>query len=79
MLNDVINLLESHLRDSVNYTRLGQNEKACKEVEIVDVSLLAMSAVTEATFRLASNEQKFEILLKGKDGFTIVLATVFKH
>lgn len=79
MLNDVINLLELHLRDAVNFSRLGQKEKAEKEVEIVNVALLAMSAMTEASFQLGNDERKFEILLKGKDGFTIVLAMVFKH
>lgn len=79
MLNDVINLLEIHLRDSVNFRRLGQNEKANKEVEIVNVALLAMSAMTEASFKLDENAIKYEILLKSKDGFTIVLTSVFKN
>ena len=79
MLNDVINLLEIHLRDAVNLRRLGQNEKANKEVEIVNVALLAMSAMTEASFKLDENAIKYEILLKSKDGFTIVLTSVFKN
>lgn len=79
MLNDVINLLELHLRDAVNFRRLGQNEKANKEVEIVNVALLAMSAMTEATFKLTDNSVKYEILLKSKGDFVIVLTTVFKH
>ena len=79
MLNDVINLLELHLRDCVNFLRLGQKEKADKEVEIVNVALLAMSAMTEANFKLEENPIKYEILLKSKDGFTIVLTTVFKN
>ena len=79
MLNDVINLLEIHLRDAVNFRRLGQNEKANKEVEIVNVALLAMSAMTEASFKLDENSIKYEILLKSKDGFTIVLTSVFKN
>ena len=79
MLNDVVNLLELHLRDAVNFQRLGQKEKANKEVEIVNVALLAMSAMTEANFKLEENNLKFEILLKSKDGFTIVLTTVFKN
>ena len=79
MLNDVINLLEIHLRDAVNFRRLGQKEKADKEVEIVNVALLAMSAMTEASFKLEENALKYEILLKAKDGFTIVLTTVFKN
>ena len=79
MLNDVVNLLEIHLRDAVNFSRLGQKEKANKEVEIVNVALLAMSAMTEASFKLNENALKYEILLKSKDGFTIVLTTVFKN
>ena len=79
MLNDVINLLELHLRDAVNFSRLGQKEKANKEVEIVNVALIAMSAMTEAGFKLDENSLKYEILLKSKDGFTIVLARVFKN
>ena len=79
MLNDIINLLEIHLRDAVNFRRLGQKEKADKEVEIVNVALLAMSAMTEASFKLDENVLKYEILLKSKDGFTIVLARVFKN
>ena len=79
MLNDVINLLEIHLRDAVNFRRLGQKEKADKEVEIVNVALLAMSAMTEASFKLEENSCKYEILLKSKDGFTIVLTSVFKN
>lgn len=79
MLNDIINLLEIHLRDAVNYQRLGQKEKAEKEVEIVNVALIAMSAMTEANFKLEENTLKYEILLKSKDGFTIVLTTVFKN
>lgn len=79
MLNDVINLLGIHLRDAVNYQRLGQKEKAEKEMEVVTVALSAMSAMTEASFRLGNDERKFEILLKGKDGFTIVLARVYKR
>ena len=79
MLNDVINLLEIHLRDSVNFRRLGQKEKADKEVEIVNIALLAMSAMTEASFKLDENVIKYEILLKSKDGFTIVLTSVFKN
>ena len=79
MLNDIINLLEIHLRDAVNFRRLGQKEKADKEVEIVNVALLAMSAMTEANFKLEENSLKYEILLKSKDGFTIVLARVFKN
>ena len=79
MLNDVINLLEIHLRDAVNFRRLGQKEKADKEVEIVNVALLAMSAMTEASFKLEENSRKYEILLKSKDGFTIVLTSVFKN
>ena len=79
MLNDVINLLELHLRDAVNFNRLGQKEKANKEVEIVNVALLAMSSMTEANFKLEENSLKYEILLKSKDGFTIVLTTVFKN
>ena len=79
MLNDVINLLEIHLRDAVNFQRLGQKEKANKEVEVVNVSLIAMSAMTEANFKLEENALKYEILLKSKDGFTIVLTTVFKN
>ena len=79
MLNDVINLLEIHLRDAVNFRRLGQKEKADKEVEIVNVALLAMSAMIEASFKLDENAIKYEILLKSKDGFTIVLTTVFKN
>ena len=78
MLNDVVNLLEVHLRDSVNYSRLGQKEKAEKEKEIVNVALTAMSVMTEASFILNDNEKKMEIILKAKDGFTIVLATVYK-
>ena len=79
MLNDVVNLLELHLRDAVNFSRLGQKEKANKEVEIVYVALIAMSAMTEANFKLEENALKYEILLKSKDGFTIVLTTVFKN
>lgn len=79
MLNDVVNLLESHLREAVNFSRLGQKEKSNKEVELVNVTLIAMSAMTEANFSLGNDERKFEILLKGKDGFTIVLARVYKH
>lgn len=79
MLNDIINLLEIHLRDAVNYQRLGQKEKAENEVEIVNVALIAMSAMTEANFKLEENTLKYEILLKSKDGFTIVLTTVFKN
>ena len=79
MLNDVINLLEIHLRDSVNFRRLGQKEKADKEVEIVNIALLAVSAMTEASFKLDENVIKYEILLKSKDGFTIVLTSVFKN
>ena len=79
MLNDVINLLELHLRDAVNFSRLGQKEKANKEVEIVNVALIAMSSMTEANFKLEENALKYEILLKSKDGFTIVLTTVFKN
>ena len=79
MLNDVVNLLEIHLRDAVNFRRLGQKEKADKEVEIVNVALLAMSAMTEGSFKLEENSIKYEILLKSKDGFTIVLTTVFKN
>lgn len=79
MLNDVINLLELHLRDAVNYQRLGQKEKAEKEFDVVTVALSAMSAMTEATFTLFNDETKFEILLKSKDGFTIVLARVYRH
>ena len=79
MLNDVVNLLEIHLRDAVNFRRLGQKEKADKEVEIVKVALLAMSAMTEASFKLDENALKYEILLKSKDGFTIVLTSVFKN
>ena len=79
MLNDVVNLLEIHLRDAVNYRRLGQKEKADKEVEIVNVALLAMSAMTEANFKLEENSIRYEILLKSKDGFTIVLTSVFKN
>ena len=79
MLNDVINLLELHLRDAVNFRRLGQKEKADKEVEIVNVALIAMSAMTEASFKLDENPLKYEILLKSKDGFTIVLTSVFKN
>ena len=79
MLNDVVNLLELHLRDAVNFNRLGQKEKANKEVEIVNVALLAMSAMTEASFKLEENSLKYEILLKSKDGFTIVLTSVFKN
>ena len=79
MLNDVVNLLELHLRDAVNFRRLGQKEKADKEVEIVNVALLAMSAMTQASFKLDENSLKYEILLKSKDGFTIVLTSVFKN
>ena len=79
MLNDVVNLLELHLRDAVNFRRLGQKEKVEKEVEIVNVALLAMSAMTEANFKLEENSLKYEILLKSKDGFTIVLTSVFKN
>lgn len=79
MLNDVINILELHLRDAVNFSRLGQKEKSNKEVEIVNVALIAMSAITEANFKLEENALKYEILLKSKDGFTIVLTTVFKN
>lgn len=79
MLNDVVNLLELHLRDAVNFHRLGQKEKAEKEVEIVNVALIAMSAMTEASFKLDENSLKYEILLKSKDGFTIVLTKVFKN
>lgn len=79
MLNDVINLLEIHLRDSVNFRRLGQQEKADKEVETVKVALLAMSAMTEGDFKLDENSIKYEIILKSKDGFTIVLTSVFKN
>lgn len=79
MLNDVVNLLEIHLRDAVNFNRLGQKEKANKEVEIVNVALIAMSAMTEASFKLDENSLKYEILLKSKDGFTIVLTSVFKN
>lgn len=79
MLNDVVNLLELHLRDAVNFQRLGQKEKANKEVEIVNVALIAMSAMTEANFKLEENSLKYEILLKSKDGFTIVLTQVFKN
>lgn len=79
MLNDVVNLLEIHLRDAVNFRRLGQKEQADKEVELVNVSLLAMSAMTEASFKLDENCLKYEILLKSKDGLTIVLTTVFKN
>ena len=79
MLNDVVNLLEIHLRDAVNFRRLGQKEKADKEVEIVNVALLAMSAMIEASFKLEENPLKYEILLKSKDGFTIVLTSVFKN
>ena len=79
MLNDIVNLLEIHLRDAVNFRRFGQKEKADKEVEIVNVALLAMSAMTEASFKLDENALKYEILLKSKDGFTIVLTTVFKN
>ena len=79
MLNDVVNLLELHLRDAVNFNRLGQKEKANKEVEIVNVALIAMSAMTEASFKLEENSLKYEILLKSKDGFTIVLTSVFKN
>ena len=79
MLNDIINLLEIHLRDAVNFRRLGQKEKADKEVEVVNVALLAMSAMTEASFKLEENLLKYEILLKSKDGFTIVLTSVFKN
>ena len=79
MLNDVVNLLEIHLRDAVNFRRLGQKEKVEKEVEIVNVALLAMSAMTEANFKLEENSLKYEILLKSKDGFTIVLTSVFKN
>ena len=79
MLNDVVNLLEIHLRDAVNFQRLGQTEKANKEVEIVNVALLAMSAMTEVSFKLEENSLKYELLLKSKDGFTIVLTTVFKN
>lgn len=79
MLNDVINLLEMHLRDCVNFLRLNQKEKAEKEMEVVTVALSAMSAMTEATFCLGNDEKKFEILLKTKGDFPIVLTTVFKH
>ena len=79
MLNDIVNLLEIHLRDAVNFRRLGQKEKADKEVEIVNVALLAMSAMTEANFKLEENSLKYKILIKSKDGFTIVLTTVFKN
>ena len=79
MLNDVVNLLEIHLRDAVNFQRLEQKEKANKEVEIVNVALLAMSAMTEANFKLEETTLKYEILLKSKDGFTIVLTSVFKN
>ena len=79
MLNDVINLLEIHLRDAVNFRRLGQKEKADKEVEVVNVALIAMSAMTEASFELDENALKYEILLKSKNGFTIVLTSVFKN
>ena len=79
MLNDVVNLLEIHLRDAVNFRRLGQKEKAENEVEIVNVALIAMSAMTEANFKLEENSIKYEILLKSKDGFTIVLTSVFKN
>ena len=79
MLNDVVNLLELHLRDAVNFRRLGQKEKANKEVEIVNVALLAMPAMTEASFKLDENAIKYEILLKSKDGFTIVLTSVSKN
>ena len=79
MLNDVVNLLEIHLRDAVNFRRLGQKEKADKEVEVVNVALLAMSAMIEASFKLEENALKYEILLKSKDGFTIVLTTVYKN
>ena len=79
MLNDVVNLLELHLRDAVNYRRLGQKEKAEKEVEIVNVALIAMSAMIEANFKLEENPIKYEILLNSKDGFTIVLTSVFKN
>ena len=79
MLNNVINLLESHLRDAVNFRRLGQKEKVDKEVEIVNVALLAMSTMTEANFNLEENSIKYEILLKSKNGFTIVLTSVFKN
>ena len=79
MLNDVINLLEIHLRGAVNFRRLGQKEKSDKEVEIVNVALLAMSAMTEASFKLDENALKYEILLKSKDGFIIVLTSVFKN
>ena len=79
MLNDVVNLLEIHLRDAVNFRRLGQKEQADKEVEVVNVALLAMSAMIEASFKLEENALKYEILLKSKDGFTIVLTTVYKN
>lgn len=79
MLNDAINLLEIHLRDAVNFRRLGQKEKADKEVEVVNVALIAMSAMTEASFELDENALKYEILLKSKNGFTIVLTSVFKN
>lgn len=79
MLNDVVNLLEIHLRDAVNFSKLGQKEKSNKEVEVVNVALIAMSAMTEANFKLEENSIKYEILLKSKDGFTIVLTSVFKN
>ena len=79
MLIDVINLLELHLRDAINFRRLGQKEKAEKEIEVVTVALSAMSAMTEANFKLDENSIKYEILLKSKDGFTIVLASVYKN
>ena len=79
MLNDVVNLLENHLRDAVNFRRLGQNEKADKEIEIVTTALSAMSAMTEASFRLCDNNAQYDILLKSTDNkFTIVLTTVYK-
>ena len=60
-------------------TKATKTIKAEKEVEIVNVALIAMSAMTEANFKLEENVLKYEILLKSKDGFTIVLTTVFKN
>ena len=79
MLNDVIDVLEIHLRDAVNFNRLGQKEKAGKELDIVKISLMAMSAMIEASFYLTSDNCKYEIVLKAKDGLSIVLARVYKH
>lgn len=78
MLNDIINLLEIHLRECVKLQKLGLNEAADRERTIVVVALDAMTAVTEGIFRLESNELKYEIVLKAKDGFRIVLSRIYK-